>query len=497
MGIFRKNKMNLASGDPIPFYHDGTYHIFYLTSPPNTIRYPERCCCTWQHIRSNDLVNWEELQPALIPGEQTDLDINGCWTGSVIFGEGKYHIFYTGYQINSQFPQKICHATSDDTITWVKDPQSPYVVPNTDFYENIDWRDSYVFFNDEDSCYWMLIAARRNFGPENRRGCIALYKSKDLKEFDHYGPIYEPFHTNCPECPEMYKLGDFWYLSYSRFSERGQTLYRYSESPYGPWRTPKFDGIDCRRFYAAKSLQDNQGRRIYFGWVHARENDSDSGWWQWGGDFAIPHEVRSTSTGDLDVLIPHEIKESFKRNIDFSYNKVLGNCEQNGVDEIIVNSLGTLSYGFFNTKEDKFLFECDINAADCGDYFGIALKMDDDLDCGYLLAFEVAGQRAYINRIPAPLDPFWADLSGKENYSAEVDGPRVCEKSFTFQNGDHINVKINISESILEIFIGNKIAFTYRVYGKAKHIIGVFAQDCEIKFQNISFKAENCFEKNQ
>lgn len=120
--------------------------------------------------------------------------------------------------------------------------------------------------------YWMLIAARKNSGPSNRRGVVVLYKSKDLQEFEHWGVIYEPWHTNCPECPEMYKMGEYWYLVYSRFSERAQTIYRYSKSPYGPWRTPKFDGIDNRRFYAAKSLIDNRGRRIYLRGLRKEKN---------------------------------------------------------------------------------------------------------------------------------------------------------------------------------------------------------------------------------
>ena len=89
----------------------------------------------------------------------------------------------------------------------------------------------------------------------------------------------------------MYKMGNYWYLVYSRFSERAQTLYRVSKSPYGPWRTPKFDGIDGRRFYAAKSLVDDNGRRFYFAWIHERENGTDQDLWQTGGDFGIPHEV--------------------------------------------------------------------------------------------------------------------------------------------------------------------------------------------------------------
>lgn len=125
-------------------------------------------------------------------------------------------------------------------------------------------RDPYVFYNEEDENYWILISARRLDMPVTRRGCIVLYRSKNLKDWTYYGPIYSPGHTNCPECPEMYKMGGHWYLSYSRFSEFVNTIYRVSESPFGPWRKPKKDGIGGRRFYAAKSMQNDDGRRFYF-----------------------------------------------------------------------------------------------------------------------------------------------------------------------------------------------------------------------------------------
>lgn len=40
-----------------------------------------------------------------------------------------------------------------------------------------------------------------------------------------------------------------------KISEFVNTIYRVSESPFGPWRKPKKDGIGGRRFYAAKSMQ--------------------------------------------------------------------------------------------------------------------------------------------------------------------------------------------------------------------------------------------------
>ena len=352
MAIFRRLSNGLSCGDSIPFYHDGVYHLFFLSVPENTVRYPERVRNTWQHVISRNLTDWEELPPVLLPGDGTELDQDGCWTGSVIYADGKYHIFYTGYHIDSEFPQTICHAVSDDCITFTKDPKSPLIVPDTKYYESIDWRDAYIFYNDEEECYWMLIAARKNEGPSNRRGVVVLYTSADLEHFEHRGVIYEPWHTNCPECPEMYKMGDYWYLVYSRFSERAQTIYRVSKSPYGPWRTPKFDGIDNRRFYAAKSLLDDRGRRIYFAWTPEREKKSDNELWQTGGDYAVPHQVIPMEDGNLKIVMPEEICAYFrKKKLSYSFTKRLGTIREYGDKALEVSSIGTLSYGFFDVEQ--------------------------------------------------------------------------------------------------------------------------------------------------
>ena len=309
MEVFRKLKWADSTGDAIPFYHDNVYHIFSLTSPPGTTVYPERLRTTWEHSVSRDLVHWEEVETALYPGEGEEPDACGVWTGAAIYGQGKYHIFYTGYNYNIHYQQTICHAVSQDGIHFEKDPKNPIIVPY-EGYELVDWRDPYVFYNEDDKCYWILISGRKEEGPPARRGCIVLYRSWDLENWEYYGPIYRPYHTNCPECCEMYKIGDLWYLSYSRFSEFVNTIYRVSNSPFGPWRTPKMDGIGGRRFYAAKSMENDQGRRFYFAWAHDRADESNFGQWYWGGQFCIPHEVCQNPEGELDVKMPKEYIEA-------------------------------------------------------------------------------------------------------------------------------------------------------------------------------------------
>ena len=487
MKIFRKPSFADSTGDAIPFYHNGIYHIFSLTPPSGTTVYPERLRTTWSHTISTDLVHWDELETAVYPGSGEEPDADGVWTGSVIFGEGKYHAFYTGYNYHIEKQQTICHATSEDGIKWTKDEANPVISPFEELYESLDWRDPYVFYNEDDKCYWILISARKKAGPPTKRGCVVLYRSDDLENWTYYGPIYEPYHTNCPECPEMYKIGDNWYLSYSRFSEFVNTIYRVSKSPFGPWRTPKMDGIGGRRFYAAKSMQNDEGRRFYFAWAHDRANQSDTGEWYWGGDFCIPHEVEVNATGELDVKIPREIEAAFSTPVKWSYQHQLGDAKVISNNSLAFNSISTLAYGFLDVDEPAFLFRCKARPTDCRDHFGLALKSDKDMARCLVLAFENGMQRVSLLNLPMDVDPFWQQSCTNIGTPKDPgpDGIRVCEKPFEFKNGDEIDIKVLIDHDMVEIFVGEKVAFTYRSYEKPEFEIGLLVQDGVVEYYDI------------
>lgn len=146
------------AGDPILFYWQGQYHVFYMRAG--------RTAAPWGHIVSGDLVRWKELPDAIKPGELTeDPDHEGCWTGSVIENNGTYHIFYTGKNLNDpKGDQKVMHATSIDLIHWTKHPEhtiyadgkiywsKPVNGPVDDDvlnYHHQAFRDPEVFWNEE------------------------------------------------------------------------------------------------------------------------------------------------------------------------------------------------------------------------------------------------------------------------------------------------------------------------------------------------------------
>ena len=68
------------------------------------------------------------------------------------------------------------------------------------------------------------------------------------------------------ECPEVFRMGEYWYLVYSTFSDCFTTHYRIAKSLDGPWMIPEDDVFDTRADYAIKTASDGE-HRYAFGWI--------------------------------------------------------------------------------------------------------------------------------------------------------------------------------------------------------------------------------------
>lgn len=123
----------------------------------------------------------------------------------------------------------------------------------------------------------MLLAARGN-GATERNGCVALCVSDDLAHWEYRRPLYAlRTHQGAYECPDFFKMGDWYYLVYSSYTDGFSTYYRMSRFPKGPWLKPRVDTFDGRAFYAAKTGTDGKDRFIY-GWNPTR-GENGCGFW--------------------------------------------------------------------------------------------------------------------------------------------------------------------------------------------------------------------------
>src|SRR5579862_515199 len=132
---------NAWAGDFIPFYKNGRFHLFYLLTWRDIPRHGEGT--PWYQVSTNDFVHFHEHGLMLERGTVDEQDLY-VFTGSVVEGQGQYHIFYTGH--NPHLAQRgmpmeaILHAVSDDLLTWRKVPEERlFALPS--IYEPDDWRD--------------------------------------------------------------------------------------------------------------------------------------------------------------------------------------------------------------------------------------------------------------------------------------------------------------------------------------------------------------------
>lgn len=486
-----------AAADAIPILVDDTYHVFHLTTPPSTRHHPERLRSTWSRIRSTNLVDWtRDVEPVLTPGENvSDPDADGVWTGAAVPGpDGNLNIFYTGYNLSKGGKQVILRTRSKDRHGTRFECPGKVITINGDLsqFEDIDFRDPYVFYNASESEYWMLVATRLANGPHWSRGCIALLTSSNLDDWTVAPePLYTPNDMLCPECPELFSLPNGkWYLVYSRFhAPNAGTVYRVADNPKGPFRIPR-DGshgrLDGRRWYAAKSCPKagDPSRRIYFGWLG--DYVDDEGKWLWGGDLGIPREVSADANGWLRVDAAKEFRDHVQ--------KTSTPIPQSTVSpSLYICSIGSTATHFPDLSSTSLSRDLTVSfkVAACDAHgFGLVLQADAT-DKGHKLQFSPSGSGffsvALVTDFP-PLDDFWADQY-KLHLPRPVDGPElVRHDSVSLAEG----VILVLRGQLVEVFCGGRsLSFRLPKIEVPTEVrrLGWFVEDGVVDIKDVSVRS--------
>lgn len=448
------------AGDFIPFFWQGVYHLFYLKDFRGTKPGVEGI--PWHHVSTKDFVRFTDHGVALPQGSRDEQDLY-VFTGSVMQHDGTFHIFYTGH--NPQFPkagkaaQAILHATSRDLITWSKQP-SEVLCADPGRYEVNDWRDPFVFYNSEAKEHWMLVAARLNRGPSNRRGCIALAASDDLKSWEVRDPFWAPRLCAVHECPDLFRWGRWWYLVYSTFTERFLTQYRMSRSLSGPWRAPANDSFDGRAFYAAKTAGDGR-RRFAFGWNATRAGESDEGEWQWGGSLVV-HELVQSLSGALGAKMPPEIGKAFRHDVRLSPRPRMGRWR---IDAGRIRAEAVDGFAWCSLAEmpDPCLMDARIAWPPGTRACGIILRADEGLERYYQVRVEPGNGRVVFDRWPRPGDK-----------------PFVLERPLPSSRS--LRVSILTEGSMIEAYFGGQVTLSTRGYAAGGALAAVFVSEGKATF---------------
>lgn len=442
------------AGDFIPLFWEGEYHLFFLKDYRDVAGHGEGT--PWFHLSTLDFLHFRELGEALPRGGMGDQDLY-VFTGSILAAEGKFHIFYTGHNPHlrqaGRPEQGIMHAVSDDLLAWRKLPEHTFFAPAQGF-EPHDWRDPFVFWNEEAGEYWMLIAARTTQGPSRRRGITGLCTSRDLATWTVREPFYAPAQFFTHECPDLFRIGDWWYLIFSEFSDACVTRYRMARSLGGPWLTPRRDTFDGRAYYAAKSASDGE-RRFLFGWNPTRQGEKDDGPWQWGGNLVV-HELVQQPDGMLAVRIPEAVAAHFQHSTALPSQRIDASM---GFWALALGDLPACA------RLDAVLrFSPETQAC------GLLLRMDADLEAGYYIRLEPQAGRLVFDSWPRPGDkPQMAEL----------------ERLLALPPNAPVRLTLYVNGTLCEVYVNDEVAMSARMYDHKAGQWGLFATNGVVEFGEV------------
>lgn len=470
-------------GDPKPIVHDGRTHVFFQNSPrPDAFE-----TMRWAHVVSDDLLRWTTLQDALLP-DADGPDAFGCWTGCVIRHDGRFHAFYTGVGAPGGGRQTVCHAESDDLIHWRKDPSNPLVAPVAPFATgaSASWRDPQLR-RTTDGGFEMVLTAELDRGPKALRACVARLLSDDLRQWRVDGVLHHPADVHRCECPEVVELGDRYVLLYSDYGVQA----RVADDPRGPYRRPAAAQLDDFRWYAAKSALHG-GRRLLFAFVFDRvavdtlpdtpgipevpetdvlgelpglgepphggtpEGEPDDGSpWTWGGAMAFPRELvlgpdaqpGIRPVAELDALRAEALPlrpdfagalGSWRVETPDAGAEVRGEVADGG--ELALLRLGRQPQRF----ETCFRVRWGPNGR-----LGLLLHADAEVAGGYRV----------------DLDRSRGDLTLRRLIPHRNSASPVLQRmTLPLDLADEIEVRALLDGSLLELFVGRRVAFSGRLY---------------------------------
>jgi len=321
----------------------------------------------------------------------------------------------------------------------------------------------------------MLVSSRIREGPSTRRGCIALYRSKDLKNWKLDKPFFKPNLYYILEVPDLFTIGEWSYLL---FSENNGLLthYRMSKSLYGPWMSPADDTFDTTSYYAAKTASDGN-KRYLFGWVPRKTGKNDYNNWEWGGNLLI-HEIFQNNDGTLSVKAPNTIDNYFSKEINSTLVQVTGNWEIKK-SQISANSAEGFSFAISEEKmppcckiSTNIRFERSVKD------LGIMIRVSDDYENAYYIKLEPKKNRIVFDMIPKktlyPRD--------KNTFITDHSFIPGHERFIELRPGKNYNLKVFIEDNVCVTYLDNKVALTSRIYNLKNGRWGLFLNEGKASF---------------
>ncbi|PGY15939.1 glycoside hydrolase family 32 protein [Bacillus sp. AFS031507] len=417
-------------------YYNGEYHLFYQYHPNGTTWGPMH----WGHAVSKDLVHWEHLPIGLAPDEHGTIFSGSAvvdWNDTSGFFEGKSGLvaIFTHadtYPDSNRPRQRQSLAYSKDNgRTWIKYKGNPVLQE-----ESItDFRDPKVFWHRETNQWIMVLAAGQT---------VRIYTSKNLLAWEFTSEFGEGHgsHQGVWECPDLFELpvdGDSnqkkWVLFVSigndpKYEEGSRTQYFIGDfdgktffNHYEPKKTLWIDhGRDNYAGVSWSDVPDEDGRRIYIGWMSNWQYANVTPTIEWRSAMTIPRVLELKKTEDGIRLVQNPVHELQ----DIRDGKIL---IQN---EVVVPGKNLLENVNSNTFEIIAEFEIG-TAAEFG--FKVCKGANEET----IIGFDVENQTLFVDRTNTGEAAFHEAFAGKH-------------ECYLLPENNKITLHVFVDQSSVELF---------------------------------------------
>lgn len=387
---FKPAEEHLFTGDCMPYYHDGTFYLYWLLDEGHHAGLGGLGGHQWALSTSSDLIHWKHYPVAVGIEEEWEKSI--C-TGSVMADKGKFYAFYsTRVKENDKTHEQLSYAISEDGgKTFVKQQPNPFYYAPQECVSR-DFRDPKVF-KDKEGIYHLFISGYMK-EPEldGFGGYLVHLISKDLKNWKEIeSPLTGQVAT--PECSDYFKWNDWYYLLYS---VGGDTYYVKSKQPYGPWEYPTTQAFveSWASVYKTSEFKDN--RRIAVAYMPCRSNNKDFDGAIWGGNMLLREAIQE-SDGTLntkflsEVLPPMSTIQMPKIEIPL-HSKTVSNSN----DKLIIDSPNGIGVASLSDLPLNYRITMEITPISNYDEIGLFVRGTDTRNKGYKIELNANKESAFI-----------------------------------------------------------------------------------------------------
>lgn len=467
-----EDTLSITMGDVMPYYDNGVMNIYHLrnTTGSNSFFYHPIA-----RLTTSDFIHYKDEGVVIDFVESITSPDAALGTGSFIKDKnGKYHCFYTGHNGGITDPdlgddarpfiEVVRHATSDDQINWVKDEEF-----NLYGHEN-DFRDPYVYFDNVDQTYYMLITTRDYMNPISP-AVIRRYKSDSLSVDDDGWQFVDNFFTNDEgqynmECPSYVELNGYYYLAYSEQGENRVTHYRYRESHDGEWKKFDRDAIDASGFYAGR-IEKVENKLYAFAWC-ARLTGGNTGTFDWAGNL-VSHELKQKENGELCPVMPQSYKEFFKNEVSYP--------DMNGKDVASYSFNGDKFEATALKKKSSLVTRISFKikplgtSGDFGLSFGLNNQLNNRLGSG-IMGFDLSNNKLVC----------YNNVSNIIRY-----GQELAHINYEFQQDQTYTVDVVIDGEIISLYLNEEIALTARILDIVDNSFAFYSNKAKAEITEVKF----------